>query len=319
MPTLKQLRHAVALARHGHFHRAAEAEHISQPALSRSIRSLEQKLGVTLFDRQGGGVVPTLFGAALLQRAATALGETEELVREIQLLKGLGAGSLHVAMGVYAAEMSAARAIGELVERYPGVHCRIQLTSWKDLADLVISRTVDLGIGEISTLRDAPELAIESIARHRLVLFCRRNHPLAGRRELSKKDFDGLPAAIPRLPPRGFGVFPGKTRLEADTGDVLPAIEVDNLTSARMVVAASDAFGIATPVQIEPWLRSGEFRVLSFQRPWMELDYGFIHLRNRMLSPAAEVYMALVRSIEDEVRDRNEALMAEIAGGLGRD
>ena len=73
MSTLKQLSHALTLtlARHGNFHRAAKAENLSQPALSRSIRSLEEGLGAQLFDRQTEVVTPTLYGEALLQRART--------------------------------------------------------------------------------------------------------------------------------------------------------------------------------------------------------------------------------------------------------
>jgi len=317
MITLKQLTHAMALARHGNFHRAAKAENISQPALSRSIRALEAQLGVPLFDRQGAAVVPTLYGTALLQRAAQALNETEELLREIQLLKGLGAGNLEIAMGVYAAEMSASRAAGELIERHPGLKCRLKLTSWKEVASLVSTRSVDLGIAEISTLEDTEELAVEAVGPHRLVLFCRHNHPLADRERLSMDDLADYPTVTPRLPPRAVGLFPGRTQPDRESGDLLPSVEVDDLASARLVVANSRAFGVATPLQIEPWLRSGELRVLSFSAPWLELNYGFIYLRNRMLSPAAAVYMDLVRRIEEEVRDRNQALMNELAQGFG--
>lgn len=317
MISLKQLRHALALAHHRNFHRAAEAENISQPALSRSIRALEEHLGVPLFDRQGTSVEATLYGMALLQRAGKALVETEEIQREIQLLKGLETGELKVAMGVYAAEMSAGRAAGELIAHHPGLECRLRLRSWKDLAPLVTSRAVDLAIGEISTLEAIPELATESVGRHRVILFCRRDHPLASRERVSMEDLAGYPTVTPRLPPRAVGVFPGRMRLDRTTGDLLPSIEVDDLASARMVISSSQAFGFATPVQVEPWLRSGEFRVLAFDAPWLELNYGFIYLRNRMLSPAAEIYMGLVRRIEEELRERNQALIVELGREAG--
>ncbi len=312
MITLKQLRHAMAVAQHHNFHRAAEAENISQPALSRSIRALEERLGVPLFDRQGASVEVTLYGKVLLQRAGNALVETEELQREIQLLKGLETGELKIAMGVYAAEMSAGRAAGELIAHYPDLNCRLKLTSWKDLAALITTRAVDLAIGEISTLGDAPELKTEAVGQHRVILFCRRGHPLAGRTRLSAEDLSNYPTVAPRLPPRAVGLFPGRTRLDRITGDLLPSIEVDDLASARLVVSTSHAFSFATPVQIEPWLRSGELEVLAFDAPWLQLNYGFIYLRNRMLSPAAEIYMGWVRRIEEEVRERNGALMTEL-------
>lgn len=319
MITLKQLAHAMALKRHGNFHRAADAENISQPALSRSIRALEETLGVSLFDRQGASVTPTLFGEALLQRAQKMFGETDELLREIQLLKGLEAGRLAIALGVYAAEMSASRAAGELLQRYPKLSCRLQLTSWKQVADLVRSRAVDLGIAEISTLQDANDLQVEPVGNHRVVFYCRRDHPLARRGRLSKADLDACPVVTVRLPSRVADVFPGKTRLDRETGELIPSIEVDDLATARNIVQRSDAFGAATPVQIEPWLRSGELRALPFDAPWMRLDYGFIHLRNRMLSPAAVVYMQLVRDIDRELGRHNAKLMSRISRGFASD
>ena len=151
-----------------------------------------------------------------------------------------------------------------------------------------------------------------------MILFCRRNHPLVGRRRLSTDDLAGYPTVTPRLPPRAVGLFPGRTRPDRESGDLLPSVEVDDLASARIVVANSNAFGVATPLQIEPWLRRGEFSVLPFDAPWLELNYGFIYLRNRMLSPAAEAYMQLVGRIEEEVRGHNRALMQDLADGLGR-
>jgi DNA-binding transcriptional LysR family regulator len=313
MATLKQLAHARALARHGNFHRAAKSQNISQPALSRSIRTLEEQLGVPLFDRQGATVNPTLYGTALLQRAENIFGETAELTREIQLLKGLDAGSLHIAMGVYAGEISASRAAGELIERHPEIQCRLRLTDWTQVADLVASRAVDLGIAEISTLEGRDELEIEPVGRHRLILFCRSGHPLGTAASVAKADLDDYPTVAVRLPPRVAGVFPGRTSLDRQTGELLPSVEVDDLASARTVIANSDAFGVAAPLQIEPWLRSGDFVALPFDARWLQLDYGFIYLRNRMLSPATILFMQTVRRIEEALHRHNEALVAELA------
>jgi DNA-binding transcriptional LysR family regulator len=312
MFTLKQLVHARSLARHGNFHRAAKAENVSQPALSRSIRALEEELGVTLFDRRGSSVTSTSFGDVLLKRAANVFSETDELLREIQLLKGLGSGSLKIAMGIYAAEMSASRAAGELIRDHPDLCFSLKLTNWKQVVELVLARAVDLGIAEISTLANQSDLKIEPVGQHAVILFCRGGHPLARRRQLTARDLAPYPTVTVRLPPRAVDVFPGRTRLDRESGDLLPSIEVDDLASARAVVAISDAFGIAAPLQIEPWLRSGEFRMLRFDAPWLQLNYGFIYLGNRMLSPAATAYMAQVRQIEEELRQRNETFLQEM-------
>jgi DNA-binding transcriptional LysR family regulator len=314
MMTLKQLSHALALQRYGNFHRAANAENISQSALSRSIRTLEEGLGVVLFDREGAAVTPTLFGNALLQRAGKVFSETDELQREIQLLRGLDAGCLKIATGAYAGELSAMQAVGDLIKRYPKIRCRLQLTSWKGVADLVLSNEVDLGVGESSMLDKNNELQVVPLGAHRLVFFCRPGHPLARRKRVTKAMLDDFPAVTVRLPPRVADVFPGNCQIDKETGGLIPAVEVDDLVSARHIVSSSNAFGVAAPVQIDPWLRRGEYRILSFNAPWLKLNYGFIYLRNRMLSPAAMVYMELAQSIEKKLDAKNRALIEQYLG-----
>jgi DNA-binding transcriptional LysR family regulator len=273
---------------------------------------LENELDVRLFDRQGAGVTPTIYGEALLRRAETMFGETEELLQEISLLKGLGAGKLEVAAGVYPAELSAAPAIGALHEQHPNLYCQLQLTSWRKIAALVAARQVDLGVAEISTLSNTNELQVDPVGNHEFVFFTRHGHPLDGNKAVTKADLDDYAVVTVRLPPRVATVFPGRTRTDKQSGELIPTIEVDDLTGARHIIATSNAFGMATPLQIEPWLQSGELKPLPFHAPWMRFDYGFIYLRHRMLSPAAALYMELVKRIEKDVARRNRSLMRQI-------
>lgn len=80
MVTLRQLRYLAALARHGHFGRAAEACAITQPALSMQIRELEQFLGVTLVERRPGEVMLTEVGREISRRAEDVLASVRDLV-----------------------------------------------------------------------------------------------------------------------------------------------------------------------------------------------------------------------------------------------
>ena len=312
MIKFQQLAHALALARYGTFHRAAKAQHLSQPAFSRSIRALEESLGVALFDRQGAAVTPTHYGEALLARAATILDQTQELEREIELLQGLETGHFAVAVGVYAGELSANRAVAELIARAPDLRVKVELSTWRRVVDLVRERAVDLGVAEISSLGTAQGLDFEPIGQHAMVFFCRRGHPLLARQTVCKADLDAFPLASIRVPPRAAGLVPGRSVLDADTGDLIPQLEVYELTTARALILVSDAFGIAAPLQIEPWLRSGELVPLPYRPAWLALDYGFIYLKNRTLAPAAKRFMAIVREIEAEIEVRNRNLIRAI-------
>jgi DNA-binding transcriptional LysR family regulator len=314
MVSLKQLSYALALRDYENFHRAAESVDISQPAFSRSIGALEEALGVTLFNRRTGKVTPTVYGEALLERAETVLAETGEMLREIELLRGRESGNLSLAMGVYAAEMSANRAIGELVKRYPNLHCDTRLANWHEIANLVKSRTVDLGVAEISTLAREAELEMESVGHHDVIFFVRREHPLLEKKRVTRSDLGDYPLATVRMPARVAGRMPGRGDLEPDTGEFIPSVQVNDLVTARTVVAASDAIGVAAPLQIEPWLHSGELTFLPYRPAWMKLDYGVVYLKNRMLSPAMEEFITLLRDIDAQHGALNDSLLRELTG-----
>ena len=80
---MRRLRHALALAEHRNFARAAAALHITQPALSRSIQALEEGMGVLLFDRSPRDVEPTAFGELVLRHArGLASYEAQQRTRE---------------------------------------------------------------------------------------------------------------------------------------------------------------------------------------------------------------------------------------------
>jgi DNA-binding transcriptional LysR family regulator len=88
MQTIRQFEIIQALATHRHFGRAARALGISQPSLTRSLKELESRLGVALFDRNG--VEPTVFGEMALRYGQPVLANAAELMREIDLARGLG-------------------------------------------------------------------------------------------------------------------------------------------------------------------------------------------------------------------------------------
>jgi len=313
---LRQLSHALAVWRHGNFRRAAAEQHLSQPALSRSIQNLEESLGVLLFDRQTTEITPTEFGQALLWRAESILTEAAELEREMKLMKGLDIGRLSVAMGVYPAEMSGNLALAALLRTHPGLHLRSQLRHWRDVERVVRDRRADIGFGEIGHLIDAPGLRVEPIGRHEVLFFCRAGHPLLARDAISVEDLDAYPFAGAPIPSRVAHLFPNNSHIDEASGDLIPPILLEDLTAARTVVAGTDAFGLASPLQIEPWLRSGVLAVVPFRASWLRLDYGFIFLASRSLSPVAEAFTAMVRQIEHEVEGRNRTLADELLQGL---
>ena len=313
---LRQLSHAVALFRHGSFRRAADAEHISQPALSRSIQGLEESLGVLLFDRHTPEIAPTAFGEALLQRAETILVEAEELEREMVLLQGLDVGHLSLGMGLHPAELSGNLALVDLVRAHPKLQIDVRLRYWGELLKLVQTRQVDLAFGELAHVKNEQGLLVEPVGRHECVFFCRPGHPVLARQSISVADLDAYTLVSAPVRAGEAKLFPRNLRVDESGVYSIPHFKVDDLAAIRTVVAGTDAFSFATPLRLESLLQSGEVVVIPFRALWLRLDYGFYYLSSRSLPPAAVAFMSFVRHIERDLAERNRLLVEQIFEGF---
>lgn len=126
--TFKQLRYVDALARHGHFGRAAESCAVSQPALSVQIRDLEQELGTKLFERGARQVRLTGFGEEFAARAREILRSVDELGELARAARGRLVGRLRLGIIPTIAPYMLPRILGTLSERYEGIDMHVRET-----------------------------------------------------------------------------------------------------------------------------------------------------------------------------------------------
>ncbi len=126
--TLRQLRYFDALARHGHFGRAAEASAISQPALSMQIRDLEESLGTPLLERSPRSLRLTPFGEAFLTRARAILRQTEELEDLARAARAELAGRLRIGVIPTVAPYLLPRLIARMTALYPALDLTLRET-----------------------------------------------------------------------------------------------------------------------------------------------------------------------------------------------
>ena len=120
-PELGHLAHFHAVARHGSFTRAAAALRIQQPSVSRSVRLLEEALGVTLFERRPREVVLTAAGERIFAACVRLFEEADNIARIAEAERGDCRGPLRVAAAGAVASRLAPAAIGVLAERHPEV------------------------------------------------------------------------------------------------------------------------------------------------------------------------------------------------------
>ncbi len=142
---LRQLEYFAAVARHGHFTRAAEALYITQPALSQQVRRLEAELGLALLRRTSRGVELTAAGADLLVHAEKVLAEVAAARAVMDRHTGASRGVARVA----ATAADAARlpeALADFHADHPGVQIALRQGSAAEVVALVQRGAVDVGV-----------------------------------------------------------------------------------------------------------------------------------------------------------------------------
>ena len=319
---LQQLRQVIALAEHGSFVRAAAALHLSQPALSRSIASLERRFGSALFLRRKSGVEPTDLGRLFVERARDVLRLADQLDREAVSEVQLRSGRVAVGGGPFPVEAVLAPATGRFVERHPGVQVRVVAQNWDELARQLRGRELDFFMAETSTLQHDPDLEVVPLgAAHPVYFFARAGHPLAGGGARPISEILSWPFVSPsRIPPRMLDPLLAAQRQAARQGgpaQPFPAVECNAVAPVKRIVRGSNVLGASILPCIAPELESGEFVVLG-REPWMHLNYGIVRLARHPLTQVAERFREFVLEAESAIVDESARLIREYGGGPAR-
>jgi DNA-binding transcriptional LysR family regulator len=306
---LRQLQHLVALADQGSFGRAAQAVHLSQPALSRSIDNLEEGLQARLIDRAYGTVRFTQAGELVLARARELLSDAQQIAHDVLQLEGLAIGSLAVGLGPFAAGTLGRLALSLMTQRHPQLQLRMEVADTATLCERLHRRQLDLFIADTRDLAKQPGLKLARLPNVPVSFFVRPKHPLLRRRQVTLAQLMDHPVAGPRLPAEVAAYFereapkaaPGGHGGHGGRGDrALFNVTCDDpgtlrhlaLTAHAVIlapaVARSSAQGLDTEALV-PLPVSGLAR--------MRTHYSLVTLAGRTLSPAATAYSRLVTEL----------------------
>jgi len=188
---IKQLRVFVAIADHGSFVAAAEALGLSQPALSQSIRQLEDAIGSRLFLRTTRRVEISSVGMSFLPQARHLLRQFDTAIDDIRDVVARTKGRVVVACLPSVAYRLLPPVIALNARTFPGIQVTIHDANLKDVIDEVVSGKADCGIGSLKT--EERELDSLKIARDRMHAVFPRGHPLEAKDQVRWKDLVGHP------------------------------------------------------------------------------------------------------------------------------
>jgi DNA-binding transcriptional LysR family regulator len=280
---LADLRAFVALAELESFRAAAEALHLSQPALSRRIGKLEDALGVRLFDRTTRSVNLTAVGRDFSRKARDLLDELENTLLGIRDVAAKRTGEVTVACVPSAVYYFLPGVMKQYHERYPMIRVRVVDEDANAVLSTVIRGEADFGLNFIGT--QEPEIEFEPVLKEPFVAACRRDHPIARKRkiswaELNEHDYMTVAKSSGNrlLIDLALTDIPARPRWFYEVRHVSTLVA---LVEAGLGVAAVPR--LAMPLTDHPTLVS-----VPLIDPAITRTVGLIRRRGRSLSPAAQ-------------------------------
>jgi DNA-binding transcriptional LysR family regulator len=186
--TLVQLRHFISLAQTGSFVKAEAALFLTQPALSRSIRALEDELGQPLFDRVGRHSELTPFGRDALERARELILAADDLRDRGRLAGDAQEGVVRIGMGSGPGSMLMTPLLLQVARERPRLRVEVARAGTELLVRALRERALDGLVVDVRSLRPAPDLDIQLVHEMRGTFMVRRGHPLLRRRAATSFD-----------------------------------------------------------------------------------------------------------------------------------
>jgi DNA-binding transcriptional LysR family regulator len=291
---LRQLEHVIALAEEGAFARAARRVHLSQPALTRSIQSIEEELEVVLFDRTTREIHITPAGQIVVGRARSVLFEARSLVRDVNLLRNDGIGSVDFGAGPYPAALIVPAAVKAVACAHPNLRMNVSVDSYENLLSALRNEVLDFFVAEVRGTLPSSELDVIALPRQHAGWFVRDGHPLAGRTDVETRELHSYPiVSVPLPEPIREGLrkwlrFGPDRQMEFHLicNDVNVLTEYARQSDSLLLLASPSAGHLPIP---------GLLPVILLDRPPLWVQFGIVHLAGRTLAPAVKQAMLAVQ------------------------
>jgi LysR family hydrogen peroxide-inducible transcriptional activator len=295
MLTLRQLRYLDALARHGHFGRAAEECLVSQPALSMQISELEKELGAKVVEHQQGASVLTEIGREVARRAADILSATRDLAASARRGARPLTGPLHVGIIPTLAPYVLPPVLPELQRRYPEL--RLELIESQTRTLLGELRRGALDVLLLALPLDQPDLQTLSLFEDHFLLAVPACDPLPERSRVRSRDVDARRLILLEEGHclRDQALAFCARRNATDTG-----LGATSLATIMQMVANGYGVTLVPEVAVDAEVRDERIKLLRFAEPQPRRTVGVAwrstSARNADFAALGQVFVEVLRT-----------------------
>lgn len=281
----------IDVADYGSFSIAAEHLHITQPAVSKRIASLEQQLNCKLFDRIGRSNKLTEAGRELYPKALQILQDVREAERSIKELRGTVAGTLSIGISHHIGLHRLPPVLQAFSKRYPKVHLDIDFMDSEEAHEQIIHGQIELGV---VTLDPGHSIVKHHTIWHdKLDTVIAPDHPLHNEAHITPKLLSQYNAILP-----GLNTYTGQIVAELFKEQQLTlniSMATNYLETIKMMVSIGLGWSVLPTTMVDEQLSILPIEDLTLYR-----ELGYIYHPNRSLSNAAKAFVEALHEYAEE-------------------
>lgn len=288
---LRQLHVFATVAEAGNITAGSELLHISQPAVSKHIRDLEQELDTLLLDRHPRGVTLTEAGEVVLRHARRMKALQEDVREELASLRGLRSGHLAIGASTTIGSYLVPEALELFHRTHPGIRLSLEVANTRHIQTRLSNYELDLGLTE--GFVESEDLEAEVFAHDRLV-------PVAAPDFVHRHRVDGL-QTLAQLPcvlrESGSGTRAVVERaFERHSTRVQPLMSLGNTEAIKRVVAGGLGYTVISELAVRDELDTKRLCKLKIPELSIPRPLHLIRLKGRSTSPALAAFIGLLRA-----------------------
>ena len=189
--TLQQLEYIMAVARYGHFGRAADACNVTQPTLSAMIGKLEEEIGAKLFDRNRQPICPTIVGERVISQAREVLAQADAIKDIVLEEKQTLSGIFRIGILPTIAPYLLPRFFPQLMKKYPKLDIRVREMKTHEIKEALIQGDIDAGV--LATIEGLEDYEQTTLFYEKYVGYVSRQDSLFNKEVIRTSDVAGSP------------------------------------------------------------------------------------------------------------------------------
>ncbi|WP_394778164.1 LysR family transcriptional regulator [Undibacterium sp.] len=288
-----QIRCHIAISQLGSAVEASRKLGISQPAVHKAARELEETVGVTLYRRRVHSVAANPVGVEFARRLSLALNEIGQAVSDLASARGLASGQVSVGMLPLLPQRLLARVIGRLREDYPDVAVTIHEGSHARLMDDLQFGAIDIIVGALREPRLQGGVVEFDLFTDPYAVVVRRGHALAGRARISGKDLTAYGWVVPQknMPRRRvvetmLATLPQRPRV---------VVETSSLAMMMAMLEENDCISLLSRSHILYGNYRNDVVALNIDTPEAERTVGFTTRADWLATPVQHAFIEYLK------------------------